>query len=160
VTAVSTSWRTVARWVVPAAGLAAVLALIGCSAVDDPGDPNPEQAEHATAFCVAFPTRDAGHVFTVPDDPSLEGNTEVIGGLMKVAANGLTESAPSAIRPAVDRYVAALRGYQIGTKPMDDPALRAAVDQIDAWLAENCPAPPATTPDTAAGPGTTPGTTG
>src|SRR5215203_5288077 len=137
--------RTLARWVLPAAGVAAVLVLAGCTAADDPGDPNPEQAEDVTRFCVAFPTRDAGHAFTVPDDPALEGNAEMIQGIMEMGAGGLTESAPAAIEPAVGRYAAALRGYQMGTRPLDDPALRADVDQINAWLRDHCPAPPATT---------------
>ena len=132
-----------------AIALVGILAVAGCTAAEDPVDDASAPAVGTTAavtFCVHFPQRDAALLFAVPDDPTLAGDPAVIDQLLEIGASGLAESAPDPVRPAVDTYVAALRGYEPGDDPLADPATRSAVEQITTWLRANCPLPPDTSP--------------
>jgi hypothetical protein len=137
----------VARFTIASVG---VLLAVGCSATDDAAErltgTAPPTSDPTTELCVRFPSRDAAAVFTVPADPAVAGDPEVGDQLLEIAAAGLAESAPEPIRPAIDTYVAALRDHEPGSDPMADPAVRSAVEEIDAWLRDHCPAPPATEP--------------
>lgn len=137
--------RTAARVAVALAGL---LVVAGCTAAEDPAEPVSAPAVDTTTitFCVHFPQRDAGRLFTIPDDPGLAGDPSAIDQVLEIGASGLTESAPDSVRPAVDTYVAALRGYELGDDPMADPSTRSAVEQINGWLRANCAPPPDTSP--------------
>jgi hypothetical protein len=134
--------RTTVRWALPVLGAVLVL---GCSSTDDATEDAPPTTS-TTAFCTAFPTRSTSAMLDAPDDPGLEGNQEAIDQLLELGADGLVETAPGAIEQPVGTFVAALRGYEPGADLRDDPEVRDAAAEIDAWLQANCPPPPATTP--------------
>jgi hypothetical protein len=126
-------------------GLVGLLLSAGCSSTDDTAE-DVTTTTSTSNFCTSFPTRDASAMFDAPDDPGLEGNQEAIDQLLEIGADGLAESAPGAIKAQVDTFVAALRDYQPGIDPREDPEVRDAAADIDRWLRANCPPPPATTP--------------
>lgn len=149
------TFRTRSHWAVPPLALLALVATISCTASEDDADSSAPSSTSPPELCVRFPARDATVMLEAPEDPRLAEDPEFTDSLLEVGAKGLDEGAPAAIKAQVDTYVAALRDYQPGVDPMDDPKTAAAVADINAWLQANCGPPTATIPPDTGPPGTT-----
>jgi len=124
---------------------ALLLGLAGC------GGPAEEPADETVAklFCLDFPERDAGVALDLVDDPTVGGSADVVASLMDLTASSVASNVPAGLEEPVETYVAALEAYDGSQDPRRDPSVRAAVDEINAWLVAHCPPAAGSAPGTA-----------
>ena len=96
------------------------------------------RAERVEQFCVRFPARDAAVPLSVLDDPELRTSPELTLELLGWAARSAEADVPAELASPVGTYVQSLRDYDGSEDPRADPAVRAAIAEIDAWLVEHC----------------------
>lgn len=121
-----------------AATVGSVLVLAGCS--------HDDVAQVRDSFCTTNPRRDVSYAFRMKDDPTMEGNLEMARAFMRMEADDVSTHRPAELAAAADVYAEALRNVSFDQDPLADLGVRAAVDEMNAWLVRTCGPPPATTP--------------
>lgn len=117
--------------------LAATVVVAGCVEHPDDADATSEQVR---LFCVTHPARALEELDWI-DAPGVDGNVEAAKTLMHLSVDHAEQDAPPAIHDAYVTWARVVNDWQPDSEPLDDPGVRKAKEEVEAWLRTTCGPP-------------------